>query len=44
MVTELDVLKLVSERLTATQILFMLTGFFALAFYATPQSHPVRWD
>ena len=37
MVTELDVLKLVSERLTATQIQFMLTGSFALAFYATPR-------
>ena len=37
MITELDVLKLVSERLTATQIQFMLTGSFALAFYATPR-------
>jgi hypothetical protein len=37
MVTELDVLKLVSERLTAIQIQFMLTGSFALAFYATPR-------
>jgi len=37
MVTELDVLKLVSERLNATQIQFMLTGSFALAFYATPR-------
>jgi hypothetical protein len=37
MLTELDVLKLVSERLSAGQFQFMLTGSFALAYYATPR-------
>jgi hypothetical protein len=37
MATELDVLKLVSERLTTAEIPFMLTGSFALAYYATPR-------
>jgi hypothetical protein len=37
MATELDVLKLVSERLAAAEIQFMLTGSFALAYYATPR-------
>jgi len=37
MTTELDVLKLVSERLTIAEIQFMLTGSFALAYYATPR-------
>lgn len=37
MPTELDVLRLVSERLTAGGWQFMLTGSFALAHYATPR-------
>ena len=37
MVSELDVLKIVSDRLTAQGIPFMLTGSFALAYYATPR-------
>jgi hypothetical protein len=37
MATELDVLKLVSERLAAAEIPFMLTGSLALAYYATPR-------
>ena len=37
MTTELDVLKIVSERLTARGLPFMLTGSFALAYYATPR-------
>jgi len=35
--TELDVLRVVSERLTARDLPFMLTGSFALAYYATPR-------
>ena len=35
--TELDVLRIVSERLTASGLPFMLTGSFALAYYATPR-------
>src|SRR5882672_172163 len=35
--TELDVLRIVSERLTARGLAFMLTGSFALAYYATPR-------
>jgi hypothetical protein len=37
MATELDVLKRVSEGLTAENLSFMLTGSFALAYYATPR-------
>jgi hypothetical protein len=35
--TELDVLGLVSDRLSAHGLPFMLTGSFALAYYATPR-------
>lgn len=37
MATELDVLRIISERLTAQDLPFMLTGSFALAYYATPR-------
>ena len=37
MVTELDVLAMVGDRLTARDIPFMLTGSFAMAHYATPR-------
>jgi len=37
MATELDVLGLVSDRLSAYDLPFMLTGSFALAYYATPR-------
>ena len=37
MTTELDVLKRVSEGLLAQSLPFMLTGSFALAYYATPR-------
>src|SRR5450631_4141695 len=37
MTTELDVLGLVSDRLLACGLPFMLTGSFALAYYATPR-------
>ncbi len=37
MATELEVLRLVSDRLTSAGIPFMLTGSFALAYYATPR-------
>jgi hypothetical protein len=37
MATELDVLGLVSDRLSAAGLQFMLTGSFALAYYATPR-------
>jgi Nucleotidyl transferase AbiEii toxin, Type IV TA system len=37
MTTETDVLALVSERLSAEGIAFMLTGSFALGYYATPR-------
>ena len=37
MVTELDVLRIVSERLQQQSVPFMLTGSFALAYYATPR-------
>jgi hypothetical protein len=37
MTSELDVLALVSDRLSARSLPFMLTGSFALAFYATPR-------
>ncbi len=34
---ELEVLKIVSERLEGADIAFMLTGSFALTYYATPR-------
>ena len=37
MTTELDVLGLVSDRLSSRGLPFMLTGSFALAYYATPR-------
>jgi hypothetical protein len=37
MITELDVLRIVSERLDAARIPYMLTGSYALAFYTTPR-------
>jgi hypothetical protein len=37
MFTELDVLGLVSDRLTELGLPFMLTGSFALSYYATPR-------
>lgn len=37
MVGELDVLKVVSERLEAARVAFMLTGSYAMAYYATPR-------
>lgn len=37
MISELDVLRIVSERLGAAQIPYMLTGSYALAFYTTPR-------
>jgi hypothetical protein len=37
MTTELEVLGLVSDRLSAHGLPFMLTGSFALAYYATPR-------
>lgn len=35
--TELDVLGIVSERLSSLNLAFMLTGSFAMAYYATPR-------
>jgi hypothetical protein len=37
MLEELEVLKIVSERLEAAQLPFMLTGSFAMAYYAKPR-------
>jgi hypothetical protein len=37
MVGELDVLRIVSERLATAGIHYMLTGSYAMAFYATPR-------
>jgi hypothetical protein len=37
MATELDVLGIVSDRLSTLNLSFMLTGSFALAYYATPR-------
>lgn len=37
MLGELDVLRIVGERLEGAQIPFMLTGSFALAYYAKPR-------
>jgi hypothetical protein len=38
MLSELDVLKLVSERLSNNRFQFMLTGSFALAYYVRAPS------
>ena len=35
--SELEVLRIVSERLDSLSLRFMLTGSFAMAFYATPR-------
>jgi hypothetical protein len=37
MLTELDVLGIVGQRLTANGVAFMLTGSFAMAHYTTPR-------
>ncbi len=37
MTTELEVLRIVSDRLADCGLPFMLTGSFALAYYATPR-------
>lgn len=37
MVGEQDVLRIVSERLSSADISFMLTGSYAMAYYATPR-------
>lgn len=37
MTDELEVLKIVSQRLQTARIAFMLTGSFALTYYATPR-------
>ena len=37
MLEELEVLKIVSERLEAAQLPFMLTGSFAMAYYGRPR-------
>jgi hypothetical protein len=37
MTEELDVLKIISDRLETAGIPFMLTGSFALGYYATPR-------
>jgi hypothetical protein len=37
MIGDLDVLRIVSERLDAARIPYMLTGSYALAFYTTPR-------
>jgi hypothetical protein len=37
MVGELDVLAIVSERLASLRVPFMLTGSYAMAYYATPR-------
>lgn len=37
MLEELEVLKIVSERLQAAQLPFMLTGSFAMAYYGKPR-------
>lgn len=34
---ELDVLRIISERLQASRIPFMLTGSFALGYYGEPR-------
>lgn len=37
MISELDVLRIVSERLDTAQVAYMLTGSYALAYYTTPR-------
>lgn len=37
MTSELDVLRLVTQRLDTARIAYMLTGSFAMAYYATPR-------
>ncbi len=37
MISELEVLRIVSERLESLGLRYMLTGSFAMAFYATPR-------
>ncbi len=37
MTEELDVLKIIGERLDSAQVPFMLTGSFALGYYAKPR-------
>ena len=37
MISELEVLAIVSERLDSAQVPYMLTGSYALAFYTTPR-------
>lgn len=37
MSSELDVLRIVSERLEAAGLAFMLTGSLAMSYYATPR-------
>ena len=37
MTSELEVLRIVSERLERERIAFMLTGSYAMAYYATPR-------
>lgn len=37
MISELDVLRIVSERLDAARVSYMLTGSYALAYYTTPR-------
>jgi hypothetical protein len=37
MLEELEVLKIVSERLEAAQLPFVLTGSFAMAYYGKPR-------
>lgn len=37
MTSELDVLRIVSERLDAARVSYMLTGSYALAYYTTPR-------
>lgn len=37
MTEELDILRIISERLNAAKLPFMLTGSFALSYYGTPR-------
>lgn len=37
MISELDVLRIVSDRLSAARVPYMLTGSYALACYTTPR-------
>jgi len=40
MTEELDVLRIIGERLKASDIAFMLTGSFALGYYGKPRMTP----